>query len=239
MPLRPDRVRRGARRVLTSAAPADTEADGDRCRCGRNCSAADVVKPEAVWRIASDWQKADQRHQAARTALRAFARSIDEVALRSRWPPIPLHRPGRDRRSTASTAAPFGRPECGSWADRPLFAGDRALRRSSIAWVRWSGQDPRKTATPPESSGGVAGCPAPTTIAEQLHIQVAPVGSPQGRTAPHGGRNSGTRIGGRPVRVSCDVNERWPSASVGVFLILRFPTLVIVVPCVTTFVLSD
>jgi hypothetical protein len=115
---------------LTSAAPADTEADGDRCRCGRNCSAADVVKPEAVWRIASDWQKADQRHQAARTALRAFARSIDEVALRSGWPPIPLHRPGRDRRSTASTAAPFGRPECGSWADRPLFAGDRALRRS-------------------------------------------------------------------------------------------------------------
>ena len=183
--------------------------------------------------------EADERHQAARTALRAFARSIDEVALRSRWPPIPSHRPGRDRRSTASTAAPFGRPECGSWADRPLFAGDRALRRSSIAWVRWSGQDPRKTATPPESSGGVAGCPAPTTIAEQLHIQVAPVGSPQGRTAPHGGRNSGTRIGGRPVRVSCDVNERWPSASVGVFLILRFPTLVIVVPCVTTFVLSD
>jgi hypothetical protein len=41
---------------------------------------------------------------------------------------------------------------------------------------------------------------------------------------------------GRPVRVSCDVNERWPSASVGVFLILRFPTLAIVVPCVTTFV---
>ena len=30
-------------------------------------------------------------------------------------------------------SGPFGRPECESWADRPLFAGDRALRRSSIA----------------------------------------------------------------------------------------------------------
>ena len=26
------------------------------CRCGRNCSAASVVKPETVWRIASRWQ---------------------------------------------------------------------------------------------------------------------------------------------------------------------------------------
>jgi hypothetical protein len=45
------------RRVLTSAAPAVTEGDGDRCRCGRNCSAASVVRPEAVWRIASRWQR--------------------------------------------------------------------------------------------------------------------------------------------------------------------------------------
>ena len=50
----------------------------------------------------------NERHQAACTALRAFARSIDEVALRSRWPPIPSHRAGRDRRSTASTAARLG-----------------------------------------------------------------------------------------------------------------------------------
>jgi hypothetical protein len=38
-------------------APTVTEADGDRCRCGRNCSAASVVRPEAVWRIASRWQR--------------------------------------------------------------------------------------------------------------------------------------------------------------------------------------
>jgi hypothetical protein len=42
---------------LTSAAPAVTEGDGDRCRCGRNCSAASVVKTETVWRIASRWQR--------------------------------------------------------------------------------------------------------------------------------------------------------------------------------------
>ncbi len=93
---------------MTSAAPAVTEGDGDRCRCGRNCSAASVVRPEAVWRIASRLAEGNERHQAARTALRAFARSIDEVALRSRWPPIPSHRAGRDRRSTASTAARLG-----------------------------------------------------------------------------------------------------------------------------------
>ena len=34
-PLRPDRVHRRGRRVLTSAAPTVTEGDGDRCRCGR------------------------------------------------------------------------------------------------------------------------------------------------------------------------------------------------------------
>ena len=55
--LRPDRVHRRGRRVLTSAAPAVTEGNGDRCRCGRNCSAASVVKPETVWRIASRWQR--------------------------------------------------------------------------------------------------------------------------------------------------------------------------------------
>jgi hypothetical protein len=27
------------------------------CRCGRNCSAASVVRPESVWRIASRWQR--------------------------------------------------------------------------------------------------------------------------------------------------------------------------------------
>ena len=47
-------------------------------------------------------------------------------------------------------------------------------------------------------------------------IQVAPVGSPQGRTASHRDRASGTRIGGRPVRVSRDAKERRPSASVRV-----------------------
>ena len=33
--LRPDRVHRRRRRVLTSAAPTVTEGDRDRCRCGR------------------------------------------------------------------------------------------------------------------------------------------------------------------------------------------------------------
>ena len=45
------------RRVLTSAAPAVTEGDGDGCRCSRNCSAASVVKPDTVWHIASRWQR--------------------------------------------------------------------------------------------------------------------------------------------------------------------------------------
>ena len=40
-----------------TAKPTATEGDGDRCRCGRNCSAASVVRPEAVWRIASRWQR--------------------------------------------------------------------------------------------------------------------------------------------------------------------------------------
>ena len=70
-------------------------------------------------------------------------------------------------------------------------------------------------------------------------LQVAPLGSPQGRTGPRRRRSPWPSRCGRPVRVSCDVNERWPSASVGVFPILRFPTHAIVVPCVTTFVLSD
>ena len=42
---------------------------------------------------------------------------------------------------------------------------------------------------------------------------VAPVGSPQGRTAPDIGRSSGTRIGGRSVRTSRDLNGRRPSAA--------------------------
>lgn len=27
------------------------------CHCGRNCSAASVVKPETVWRVTSAWQR--------------------------------------------------------------------------------------------------------------------------------------------------------------------------------------
>ena len=98
----------------------------------------------------------NERHQAVCIALRAFARSIDDVALRSRWPPIPytgqavivaLRRAQR----------PVWAPECESWADRPLFAGDRALRRSSIApRSRGSGgvaQTERRRSPHPESSG--------------------------------------------------------------------------------------
>ena len=52
---------------------------------------------------------------------------------------------------------PVWAPECESWADRPLFAGDRALRRSSIA-PRSSGsggvaQTERRRSPHPESSG--------------------------------------------------------------------------------------
>ena len=44
-------------------------------------------------------------------------------------------------------------------------------------------------------------------------LQVAPVGSPrEERRRTY--RNSGTRIGGRPVRVSRDANERGPSAPI-------------------------
>ena len=77
------------------------------------------------------------RSQGARNALNPAA--IDDLAIdrrsrrRSRWPPIPSHRRGAVRRSRARTVGSFGCPECESWADRPLFAGDRALRRSSIA----------------------------------------------------------------------------------------------------------
>ena len=52
---------------MTSAAPAVTEADEDRCRCGRNCSAVSVVRPEAVYRVAKAWQ-----WQTTATRLRAL-----------------------------------------------------------------------------------------------------------------------------------------------------------------------
>jgi hypothetical protein len=42
---------------MTTSFDLRSERDGDRCRCGRNCSTASVVKPETVWRIASRWQR--------------------------------------------------------------------------------------------------------------------------------------------------------------------------------------
>jgi hypothetical protein len=101
------------------------------------------------------------------------SRSIDEVALRSHWPPIPSHRAGRDRRSTARTVGSFGRPECQSWPDRPLFAGDRAPRRPSIAHVvdRFAELPHFDRVGPGPGLRGVACCLTPAAIVEQLHAQ--------------------------------------------------------------------
>ena len=117
------------RRVLTSAAPAVTEGDGDRCRCGRNCSAASVVQPETVWRIASRWQRRRTPPGCAHALIAIDRRSRAAIALAA-YP----HPTGQAVISLyGEHSGPFGRPECESWADRPLFAGDRALRRSAIA----------------------------------------------------------------------------------------------------------
>jgi hypothetical protein len=78
---------------LTSATHTVTEGDGDRCRCGRNCSAASVVKPETVWRIASRWEE-NERHHAARTALIAIDRRSRAAIALAAYPTS--HRAGRD-----------------------------------------------------------------------------------------------------------------------------------------------
>ena len=84
----------------------------------------------------------NERHQAACTALRAFARSIDDVALRSRWPPIPSHRQAvivALRRAQRPVWAPgvriLGRPPIIRRRSRTSSIVDRA----PIAWVRWGG----------------------------------------------------------------------------------------------------
>ena len=142
MPLRPDRVRRGGRRVLTSAAPAVTEGDGDRCRCGRNCSAA-VWRGQRASGASPAAGNANERH-GARAALtpppRRVGDAIDGVAsklCRSRWPPIPSHRAGRDL-ALRRDSGPFGRPECESCKDRPFSEADRAHRGSPIRRSRGS-----------------------------------------------------------------------------------------------------
>jgi hypothetical protein len=87
----------------------------------------------------------------ARTALiRAIGAAIALAAY-----PIPPSRPVIVALRRAQR--PVWAPECESWADRPLFAGDRALRRSSIApGSRGSGgvaQTERRRSPHPESSG--------------------------------------------------------------------------------------
>jgi len=94
--LRSDRVhRRGRRRVLTSGS-----ARRRRARWGPLPVWPQLFgsrRGEARGGLADRQQMAEgnERHQAARTAL---IRRIDEVAPRSRWPPSPSNRAGRDRR---------------------------------------------------------------------------------------------------------------------------------------------
>jgi hypothetical protein len=100
---------------------------------------------------------------------------IRPVALRSRWPPI--NPTGQAvivslRRAQRPVWAPgvriLGRPPIIRRRSRTSSIVDRA----PIAWVRWGGPTERRR-SPHRSPGlrGVAGCPAPTAIAEQLHAQ--------------------------------------------------------------------
>ena len=96
-----------------------TEGDGDRCRCGRNWSAAGVgvqarggledCQPLAATPTTPRW---------AHCAVRAIGAAIALAA----YPPY--RRAGRDRRSTASTAGSFGRPEI---LPRPGVFGFQAM----------------------------------------------------------------------------------------------------------------
>ena len=113
------------------------------------------MRPETVWRIASRWQGKRTPPGCAHCADSSTKSLTISRSTISR-----CDRVGRPSPHTGQAlivalrehSGPFGRPECESWADRPLFARDRALRRSSIA--HGSGEWPRtekKTVTPPDS----------------------------------------------------------------------------------------
>ena len=106
------------------------------------------------------------RSHSARYAIDGFAstksstvsRSIDEVALRSRWPPIPSHRAGR--------IVALRRAQLARLGARSANLGQTAHYSQAIAHF----VDRRSRDRSP-GLHGVAGCPAPTAFAEQLHAQ--------------------------------------------------------------------
>ena len=90
--------------------------------------------------------------------------------------PIPSHRGDRDRRSTASTAARLGARsanlgQTAHYSQVIAHFVDRRSRTDRVGPVGWP--RPERRRSPHRSPGlrGVAGCPAPTAIAEQLHVQ--------------------------------------------------------------------
>ena len=115
----------------------------------------------------------NERHQAARTALirdRSTKSRCDSVGRLS-------HHTGQAvivalRRAQRPVWAPgvriLGRPPIIRRRSRTSSIVDRA----PIAWVRWGGPTERRR-SPHRSPGlrGVAGCPSPAAIAEQLHAQ--------------------------------------------------------------------
>jgi hypothetical protein len=114
----------------------------------------------------------------------AESRSIDEVALRSRWPPIPSHRAGRDRRSTASTAARLGARSAnlGQTAHYSQAIAHFVDRRSRTDRVGPVGGPTERRRSPHRSPGlrGVAGCPAPTAIAVESGREQGWIGEDHG-----------------------------------------------------------
>src|SRR6185312_518013 len=68
-----DRVRRGGRRVLTSAAPTVTERDGDRCRCGRGVR--DLLDIDECGRASPNGTTA-RRHQPAWAAATSKCETV-------------------------------------------------------------------------------------------------------------------------------------------------------------------
>ena len=100
----------------------------------------------------------------------ADSRSIDEVALRSRWPPIPAH-PG------GAVIVALRRAQLARWAPGVRIFGQTAHYSQAVAHFvdrrsRGSGgaAQPRENGHLIRSPGlrGVTGCPTPTTIVEQL-----------------------------------------------------------------------
>ena len=138
------------------------------CSCGR-CVLAPRVTAKRVYVIASGWQR-----QVRATKVRATdscARSAPAIALAAH----PPYRAGPDRRSTASTAARLGARSAnlGQTAHYSQAIAHFVDRRSRTDRVGQVGGPSERRRSPHRSPGlrCVAGCPAPTAIAEQLHAQ--------------------------------------------------------------------